>query len=186
MIYKGNGYLVDALCKDVTLSHENRYKYALWRDLKTIEVLSSVGHEIKWNVNDRWCTVNGKTFNVHKSVYEKNVIQSVLPDSFRAFTIDPSRRMMAVKYAFDSKGGDVLFDIALIDPSVDDLDTIFEEDDTETLVPQWVVNNLNNYGNCAVACPIPFFLSDLEELLDFDISVEQVADGMIIRRVYDN
>lgn len=187
MRYYGNGLLLDALCKDIALSHANKYKLALWKDLKTIEILSEAGHEIQWNSNDRWCTVNGRTFNVHKTVYQANVIDSKLPDSFSAFSADSSGRYkLAVKYACYGHDNEVIFDAAVIDSEDVDLDKLLDEDNSETLVPQWVVNNLNNYGNCAVRCPIPFFLTDLEDLLDFEITVEHTGDGMLIKRVYEN
>lgn len=45
------------------------YASTVTRDILAIKELVAKGHKIVWNMNDRFCTVNGQTFNIHKNVW---------------------------------------------------------------------------------------------------------------------
>lgn len=118
---------VDSSRSDNVLEYTVACKLSVWEDLKEIKALSEAGHNIVWSGNERWCVINGKTFNISKSVYIKRVIETELEDEFTDYTWDEDTRLSHIKYVCDMYeygGEEVLFDARVHDSSTFDFDKI--------------------------------------------------------------
>ena len=112
-----NGTLVvDASEKENSLDYAIECKLSVWKDLKELKKLSEAGYPIVWSKNERWCVVNGKTFNISKSVYTKRVIDSELEEIFNDYTWGVDGRH-EIQVIYDCTGNDyeVAFDAAYDD-----------------------------------------------------------------------
>ncbi len=109
---------IDSSLFDDTLDYAIECKMSVWKDLKELKKLSESGHDIVWSSNERWCIVNGKTFNISKSVYQKRVIESDLEEVFDDYTwgVDERHEIVVI---YDNTGSDyeVLFDANAYDLS---------------------------------------------------------------------
>lgn len=169
-----------------TLGHATLLKLSVFRDLQKIKKLEEEGHEVIWNSNGRFCTINGETFNVAKSVYDKRHDGEDLNHPFN--DIGWSDRIL---YLHNSRNSNHSYDSLYANEDDDvwcsndfDEDDWIEEMKNEELVPSWVIRNLKQYGNCYVSRPISFLMEDLDRVLDFDIKVTVVdAAGLLIERV---
>ena len=100
------------------LDYAVKCKFSVWKDLKEIKTLSKSGHAIIWSANERWCTVNGKTFNISKAVYQKRIIESDLEETFTDYTWGIDGRHVAqlnIHYADGGSDCEVLFDASIYD-----------------------------------------------------------------------
>lgn len=108
-----------------TFEYAMQCRFSVWKDLQAMKALAEAGHEIIWSGNERWCVVNGKTFNIHKSVYIKRVIESELEDVFKDYSWGEDGRVgIQVTCNDDGYGYEVLFDAGRDDPSTFDFSKI--------------------------------------------------------------
>lgn len=49
---------------------DGSYANSLDRIIMKMKRLIKQGNEIVWSLNERWCTINGQTFNISKIVWE--------------------------------------------------------------------------------------------------------------------
>ena len=103
-----------------SLSHAVKYKHSMWVELKKISSLVKSGHKIQWSTNERWCSVNGETFNVAKTVYEKRVLESELEDVFTDYYWDD--RSIQIWCDFNGVGGETVFDFSVQEMDLQALD----------------------------------------------------------------
>ena len=126
-MYTGHPKIVymDRSTLENRLGYAIKCKYSVWKDLKKLKTLSEAGHEIAWSGNERWCVVDGKTFNISKSVYVKRVIESDLEEVFSDFTWDDDGgHKIQILYDNEGKDYEVLFDINIHDPNAFDFSKI--------------------------------------------------------------
>lgn len=96
-----------------SLPHAIRYKYSMWSELRKLSALINSGHEIEWSANKKWCTVNGKTFNISKSVYEKRILESELEDVFTEYYWNDDGRPMQFWCEYSGSDYETVFDFSV-------------------------------------------------------------------------
>lgn len=67
------GYTDGYIGKTNTIGSATMYKLSVFNDLRKIKQLKEKGYEVKWNHNECFCIINGETFNIHKSIYDKRI-----------------------------------------------------------------------------------------------------------------
>ena len=121
---------IDSDSLDNSLTHAVLYKFSTWKELKKMLQLVNKGHEIKWSANERWCTINGTTFNISKSVYEKRVIESQLEDEFTEYHWNWDRTLTYANARWNDTTGcdsELIFDISVKTMDLSTLDSYLEE-----------------------------------------------------------
>lgn len=104
------------------LPHAIRYKYSMWSELKKMSALVDAGHEIIWSTNEKWCTVNGQTFNISKSVYKKRVLESELEDVFTEYYWNEGGMPVRIACDYDGVGGETVFDFSVKEVDLKEFD----------------------------------------------------------------
>jgi hypothetical protein len=49
--------------------YKAKYWHSVNRDLQNINRLIKEGHKIEWSFNERFCTINNKSFNIPKNIF---------------------------------------------------------------------------------------------------------------------
>ena len=115
------------------LPHAVRYKYSMWSELKKLSALINSGHELTWSANEKWCTINGQTFNISKSVYIKRLLESELEEKFVDYFWNEDGRSLNINiaYDFEGSGADAVFDFSIQEVDLKEFDAylarIFDE-----------------------------------------------------------
>lgn len=58
------------LAIDIDGSDTASYAVNIYNTFRKVRSLENKGHEVQWSKNKRFCIIDGKTYNIAKSVYE--------------------------------------------------------------------------------------------------------------------